>query len=140
MDHAYNRRVGPMDAFPRSVADGWFDGSTRAAVSQSPPAPASVVESGVAPQQFELFQNNPNPFNPSTMIQYSLEKTTQVSLKIYNMLGNEVATLVHSRQEAGSYTVSFNSNSGKLNLSSGVYLYRLEAGSFVSTKKLVLIK
>ncbi len=104
------------------------------------PATATAVEDGTGPQAFALLQNHPNPFNPATMIQYSLEKTAQVSLKVYNLLGNEVATLVNSRQEAGQYAVPFNTNNGKLNLSSGVYLYRLEAGSFVSTKKLVLIK
>jgi len=74
------------------------------------------------------------------MIQYSLEKPVQVSLKVYNLLGNEVASLVNSPQEAGSYTVTFNSNKGTLSLASGVYFYRLEAGSFVSTRKLVIMK
>ena len=97
------------------------------------------VEIAQAPQAFALLQNYPNPFNPSTRIEYSLAKAAQVSLKVYNMLGNEIATLVNSRQEAGSYTVPFNTM-GTLNLSSGVYLYRLEAGSYVSTKKLILMK
>jgi hypothetical protein len=85
-------------------------------------------------------QNFPNPFNPSTKIQYSLENAAQVSLKVYNVLGSEVATLVNDRQEAGSYTVSFNADKATLGLPSGVYIYRLKAGSFVSTKKLVLMK
>ena len=63
-----------------------------------------------------------------------------VSLKVYNMLGDEVATLVNSRQEAGSYSVMFNTNEGTRSLSSGVYFYRLETGSLVSVKKLVLLK
>jgi hemolysin activation/secretion protein len=63
-----------------------------------------------------------------------------VSLKVYNLLGLEVATLVNGRQEAGSYTVPFGINTGTFGLSSGVYFYRLEAGSFVSTKKLILMK
>ena len=92
------------------------------------------------PEGFTLSQNYPNPFNPSTMIEYTLEKTAQVSLKVYNLLGREVATLVNGRQEAGSYTVAFNANKGTISLSSGVYFYRLEAGSFVSTKKLILMK
>jgi hypothetical protein len=95
---------------------------------------------GLAPQEFALLQNYPNPFNPSTKIQYSLANAAQVSLKVYNVLGLEVATLVNGRQEAGSYTVPFGINTGTLGLSSGVYFYRLEAGSFVSTKKLVLMK
>jgi hypothetical protein len=92
------------------------------------------------PTVFELSQNYPNPFNPSTRIQYSLEKAAQVSLKVYNVLGLEIATLVNGSQEAGSYTVPFNANTGTLSLSSGVYFYRLEAGSFVSTKRLILMK
>ena len=104
------------------------------------PAAATAVENGIAPKEFSLLQNYPNPFNPSTRIQYSLEKAGIVSLKVYNVLGREVATLVNGRQEAGSYTVPFGINNGTFSLSSGVYFYRLEAGSFVSTKKLILIK
>jgi hypothetical protein len=103
---------------------------------------ATFVEqiSSSVPAAFELDQNYPNPFNPSTRIQYSLAKATQVSLKIYNMLGNEVGTLVNGYQEAGTYAVSFGAVQGTLGLPSGVYFYRLEAGSFISTKKLTLMK
>ena len=104
------------------------------------PVTATAVASSLAPQKFALFQNYPNPFNPSTRIQYSLKKAAQVSLKVYNVLGLEVAMLVNDRQEAGNYTVPFNTNEGGFNLSSGVYFYRLETGSFVSTKKLILMK
>jgi hypothetical protein len=104
------------------------------------PATGTAVENGLTPQEFMLFQNYPNPFNPSTRIQYYLEKAAQVFFKVYNVLGLEVATLVNGRQEAGSYTVQFNPNEGVLSLSSGVYFYRLEAGSFVSTKKLIFMK
>jgi hypothetical protein len=98
------------------------------------------VENGSLPKEFALSQNYPNPFNPSTKIQYSIVKAAQVSLKVYNLLGREVATLVNGHQEAGNYNVQFNTNNGTLSLSSGVYFYRLEAGSFVSIKKLVLMK
>lgn len=104
------------------------------------PSEVTSIEADLAPKQFLLFQNNPNPFNPSTRIQYSLKKAAQVTLKVYNLIGREVATLVNSRQEAGSYTVPFNIDRGNLGFSTGVYFYRLEAGSFVSTKKLVLMK
>lgn len=105
------------------------------------PAKATAVVDGVAtPQEFELLQNYPNPFNPTTMISYQIPMTNHVSLKVYDAIGNEVATLVNSNQSAGSYTVSFNTNNGKNNLASGVYFYRLEAGSLVSTKKLILMK
>jgi len=92
------------------------------------------------PTGFTLSQNYPNPFNPSTVISYRLSVNGQVTLKVYDVLGKEVATLVNGRQEAGSYNVTFNTNNGTRSLSSGVYFYRLDAGSFVSTKKLILMK
>ncbi len=110
------------------------------------PSIATSVASSSAPTEFSLSQNYPNPFNPSTKIQYSLQKAGVVSLKVYNLLGNEVATLVNGRQEAGSYSVPFSAIGGSVSggngssLASGVYFYRLEAGSFVSVKKLVLMK
>jgi len=112
------------------------------AVNTAVTSPSGVtdIKNNLAPQKFVLFQNYPNPFNPSTRIQYSLEKAAEVTLKVYNLLGVEVATLVNERQEAGSYAVPFNTNKGTLALSSGVYFYRLEAESFVSTRKLVLIR
>jgi len=102
------------------------------------PATVTSVENDVVPQAFSLDQNYPNPFNPSTKIQYTIGNAGLVSLKVYDVLGHEVATLVNSNQEAGSYTVPFNTS--ELNLSSGVYFYRLQAGSFVSIKKLILLK
>jgi len=104
------------------------------------PEGTTSVENELAPQEFTLSQNFPNPFNPSTKIQYTIGNAGLVSLKVYDVLGHEVATLVNGRQEAGSYTVPFNTNKGTLSLSSGVYFYRLEAGSFVSTKRLILMK
>jgi hemolysin activation/secretion protein len=93
-----------------------------------------------APEEFALFQNYPNPFNPTTKIQYSLAKASQVSLIVYNAIGVEVATLVSGHQEAGNYTVPFGATTATAGLSSGMYFYRLEAGSFVSMKKFTLIK
>jgi hypothetical protein len=93
------------------------------------------VNAGV-PKTFALEQNYPNPFNPSTAISYQLPVAGNVSLKVFDMLGKEVATLVNARQEAGAYTVNFNAN----NLSSGVYFYRLQAGNFVQTRKMMLVK
>jgi hypothetical protein len=100
----------------------------------------SSIGDNLAEKTFTLLQNYPNPFNPSTTIHYSLEKAAKVSLKIFNVLGIEVSTLINSRQEAGNYNVLFNSNTRSLNLSSGVYFYRLEAGSYVSMKKMILMK
>ena len=91
----------------------------------------------LAPKMFELFQNYPNPFNPSTIINYSVPKSSLVTIKVYDVLGREVATLVKENKKAGSYSVQFNAGNG---FSSGVYFYRMQAGSFVQTKKLLLIK
>jgi hypothetical protein len=104
------------------------------------PGSVTSVGNGLAAEVYSLSQNYPNPFNPSTTIRYSIEKAVRVSIKVYNLLGNEVATLVNDRQEAGSYTVPFNTREGTRSLSTGVYFYRLEAGSFVSMKKLTYVK
>jgi len=97
---------------------------------------SEVVEVEVVPDQYELSQNYPNPFNPSTTIRFSLPKETQLKINIYNMLGQEVAILVNEEKPAGSYNIIFNASQ----LSSGIYLYKLQAGSFIETKKLTLIK
>ena len=87
------------------------------------------------PRTFELSQNFPNPFNPSTRIRYSLPEKANVSLKVFNVLGQEVVTLVNDQQQAGNYVALFEANS----LPSGVYFYRLEAGSFRQVKKMLLM-
>jgi hypothetical protein len=91
---------------------------------------------GAAPTQFELSQNYPNPFNPSTVINYSIPVNGLVSLKVFNVLGQEVATLVNEMQTVGNYKATFNANS----LSSGVYFYKIEAGNFTSVKKMMFLK
>jgi ligand-binding sensor domain-containing protein len=88
------------------------------------------------PTQFELSQNYPNPFNPETTIKYQIPESGRVSLKIYDVLGREVANLVNEFQSRGNYTKMFNAAS----LSSGVYFYRLQAGNYSATKKLILVK
>ncbi len=95
-----------------------------------------VRQDGVIPTQFSLEQNYPNPFNPSTTIQYSLAKQSQVSLKVYDVIGNEVTTLIDETQNAGTYRLNFNA----ANLASGIYFYQLNTDSFTDTKKLVLLK
>ena len=92
------------------------------------------------PDNYELAQNFPNPFNPSTTIKYEIKEGGHVTLNVYNLLGNLVATLVNKNESAGTYYVSFNSNSEKNPLPSGVYFYRLQAGDFVATKKMVIMK
>lgn len=89
-----------------------------------------------SPQEFSLNQNYPNPFNPSTLIRYNIAEASEVRLAVYDILGRRVATLVNELQTPGAYTVNFNAN----HLASGTYIYRLEAGNFVSIKKMMLIK
>ncbi len=101
--------------------------------------PVEQIKSGLV-SEYKLEQNYPNPFNPVTIINYQLPIDSWVTLKVYNILGQEVATLVNEKQEAGRYEVEFDASSAKGGLSSGVYFYRLVAGEYVSTKKLILIK
>jgi len=95
------------------------------------------------PFTFKLEQNYPNPFNPSTRIQYQVPSISQVTLKVYDVLGNEFATLVNEEKPSGSYEVEFNANghSGNVrNLASGIYFYQLKAGELIQTKKMILMK
>jgi hypothetical protein len=92
--------------------------------------------SPTAPKTFLLEQNYPNPFNPSTTIRYQLPVASEVKLEVYDVLGKKIATLVNERQSAGSYQVVWNASG----LSSGTYFYRLQAGSFVETKKMIMVK
>ena len=97
----------------------------------------SVTFTGSA-VDYSLSQNYPNPFNPSTKINYELRNSNYVSLKVFDLLGKEVAALVNEKQNAGSYAVDFNSS--EFNLPSGIYFYTLNAGEFAETRKMVLIK
>jgi hypothetical protein len=93
-------------------------------------------QAGSHPEEFSLHQNYPNPFNPSTTIRYGLPRASQVTLTVYNALGQQVARLVNEQQPAGYHDAVFNANE----LASGVYFYKLQAGDFVQTKKLLLLK
>jgi uncharacterized delta-60 repeat protein len=95
-----------------------------------------ILESKSLPKSFALEQNYPNPFNPTTTINFQLPAFNHVTIKVYNILGKEIATLVNGEKSAGNYSVQFNGSK----LSSGVYLYRMQAGSFVQTKKILLLK
>jgi hypothetical protein len=95
-----------------------------------------VADAGGVPGEFVLDQNYPNPFNPSTTIRYGLPTRSYVSLSVFNMLGQQVAELVRGEQEAGYHEAHFEANG----LASGVYLYRLQAGGFIQTKRLVLVR
>jgi photosystem II stability/assembly factor-like uncharacterized protein len=95
-----------------------------------------VEEQPTQPTEFKLEQNYPNPFNPSTSIQYTIGSRQYVQLKVYDILGNEIATLVNEEKSSGMYNVQFTMN----NLSSGIYFYQLTAGEFVQTKKMIYLK
>ncbi|HEX3074095.1 MAG TPA: T9SS type A sorting domain-containing protein [Ignavibacteriales bacterium] len=95
-----------------------------------------VDEENLYPTVFSLAQNYPNPFNPETKISFSLPQSGKATLKIYDMLGREVAELINGEMEKGSHSVNFNGR----NLSSGVYIYRLQSGAFAESKKMALIK
>ncbi|MCX6163554.1 MAG: T9SS type A sorting domain-containing protein [Ignavibacteriae bacterium] len=88
------------------------------------------------PTDYALLQNYPNPFNPVTVISYQLPKTSIVKLSIYDVRGQEVNILVNESQNAGNYEIGWNASA----FPSGVYFYRLEAGSFISNKKMILVK
>ena len=103
------------------------------------PIPEMTVITGVkkeTPSGFALHQNYPNPFNPTTSIEYTLDKRQFVSLKVYDILGREVATLINEEKPAGSYQVKFDA----AGLSSGVYLYRIRAGKNSETRKMILMR
>ncbi|MCC6476668.1 lamin tail domain-containing protein [bacterium] len=109
-----------------------FDGSRSLIATQS----ATPTANNAVVTEFALHQNYPNPFNPETQIRFDLAEASDVTLTIFNISGQEVATLVNSHLSSGAHTVSFDA----ANLTSGVYLYRLTAGSFTAQKKMVLLK
>ena len=96
----------------------------------------ALDRSSEIPSAYTLAQNYPNPFNPSTTIEFNLPKSGLVSVKVYNTLGQEVETLVSGEQAAGKYTLRFDAS----RLTTGLYFYRLQAGEFVATKKMLLLK
>lgn len=102
----------------------------------SPAGTTSVNQGSNIPTGYSLLQNYPNPFNPVTQIKFTIPEKSYVKLSVYNLIGQKVADLINSELNAGEYTVTFNANG----LSSGVYIYRLESGNFVSTKKMILMK
>ncbi|MBI1807347.1 MAG: T9SS type A sorting domain-containing protein [Ignavibacteria bacterium] len=107
--------------------------------SDLPPSPpdGGETKSIVIPSKFSLEQNFPNPFNPSTRLKYSLPIDSKVTLRIYNVLGQEIVTLVNEFQKAGQHEVVWSPDN---NVTTGIYYYRLSAGSFIETKKLVLLR
>jgi hypothetical protein len=99
--------------------------------------PTGIINYGTAsPDKYQLFQNYPNPFNPNTIIRFQIKDSRFVTLKIYDVIGKEVASLVNDNMKAGTFEVNWNGE----NYSSGVYFYKLIAGNFSEVKRMVLIK
>ncbi|MFB3056412.1 MAG: T9SS type A sorting domain-containing protein [Ignavibacteriaceae bacterium] len=99
------------------------------------------------PYNYSLSQNYPNPFNPSTIIEFQISDFGFVSLKVFDILGNEITTLVNEEKPAGSYKIKFSTGSTRLpdgqvhqTLTSGIYFYQLKAGNFIQTKKMLIVK
>ncbi len=135
------------DYLSNQIESASLDGSNKTILVTGLDNPLSVVVAGTTantavqrpaatPNAYNLYQNFPNPFNPSTVINYQLPMNSEVTLRVYDMLGRVVAILVNERENAGNYSATFDGG----RLASGVYFYRLNAGSFSLTKKLVLMK
>jgi hypothetical protein len=97
---------------------------------------AETVGQSDVPSTYVMFQNYPNPFNPSTIIRYGLPEKSAISLDVFNSLGQKVATLIDGEEEAGYHEVSFDGSG----LASGVYVYRLTAGSYMESKRFVMLR
>ena len=134
-----NLGLTDLEVFSLAADDAnLFAGTRNSGVWKRPLSEMTAVRpaKSMLPTRFLLSQNYPNPFNPTTVISYQLAVNSFVTLKVYDLLGREVETLVNGRQEAGDHSIKFNG----ANLQSGVYFYRLQAGSFTETKKLLLLR
>jgi len=129
--------LGALVWWPNGEA-GWNSQAEEALVAKYYKGLLTSVKlaNNTLPKVFSLSQNYPNPFNPSTIINYALPQSGNVTLKVYNIIGQEVATLFQGFQKAGSYTANFDASK----LASGVYMYRLQAGQFDATKKMLYLK
>ncbi len=115
---------------------GWAVGNNGLILKYNSTTDINEKNLNIIPNNFTLDQNFPNPFNPTTTINYAVPKASKVTIKVYDVLGNEVASLVNEEKNAGSYSINFSA----AKLSSGTYFYRMTAGSFAETKKLILLK
>ena len=113
-----------------------FTGELLSSISAFDSTATSIDEDISKINEFKLDQNYPNPYNPKTSIQYSISNKQFVTLKVYNLLGREVATLVNENKEAGNYMINLDASI----LPSGVYIYKLQAGDYVQTRKMTLVK
>ncbi len=135
-DQQYNNFVSSTHVLH---LDANIGGKFKVTFELNPPSNIAGEENNL-PSQFKLSQNYPNPFNPNTTIEFQIPESGLVSLKVYDLLGREVKSLIDEYKQAGSYKVNFNASSINGGLSSGTYFYQLKSGSFVQTKKLMLVK
>jgi photosystem II stability/assembly factor-like uncharacterized protein len=119
---------------------GWAVGGTILHTTNGGVTFVEEEELDEIPITYSLTQNFPNPFNPSTKIKYSVPELNYVTIKVYDVLGREVITLVNEEKSAGNYKIEFSAKGGAIDLSSGIYFYRIKAGDFIETKKMTLIK
>jgi aminopeptidase N len=104
------------------------------------PPSTSYIENQDKPVNYELLQNYPNPFNPSTTIKFSLQKKEHITLKIFDVMGKEIITLIDNEMTQGTHSILFDTKMLSIELSSGLYFYRLRTGSYIETKKMLLLK
>ncbi len=129
--NSYSNYTGKLSYLkPASISEGFR------MITERFYKPSGKLTNKDVPKEFELLQNYPNPFNPVTKIQYNLPGNSRVVITIYDILGRKVKELVNEKKDAGTYYVLFDGS----NFASGVYFYKIEAGSFIETKKMVLIK
>jgi len=126
-------RLHPLGKFQGTV---WMDALEIKVIGTT-----TVGTDEALPVSYELFQNYPNPFNPSTIISYALPRASHVTIKIYDMLGREIKTLVNSEQNAGILNIQWNGNNNfGTKVSTGAYIYMIKAGDFFQAKKMILLK
>ncbi|MBE0551538.1 MAG: T9SS type A sorting domain-containing protein [Ignavibacterium sp.] len=130
-----------ITAFTHSLNNAVFVGIENGKIYKSNDILTNIEEDITAANSFMLFQNYPNPFNPSTIISYQLPVSGEVTLKVYDVLGREVETLVNEYRNTGNYEVEFNVAQESLPaIASGIYFYQLKAGEYVQTKKMILLR
>jgi len=135
--HYFNGSIDNVQIFNRGLSADEVQSlyTTNSVITSLESADKSV------PQEYRLAQNYPNPFNPSTTIAYALKKQSKVTIVVYDLLGRKIAELVHANQNPGTYKVHWNGRDDSgVPVSSGLYLYKIEAGDFTSIKKMILVK
>jgi photosystem II stability/assembly factor-like uncharacterized protein len=123
-----------------SPSAGWVDGTVSGIIYRWVGNFVSVEDSNISVIGFQLEQNYPNPFNPTTKISYQIPVSSEVRLKIFDVLGSEIATLVNEEQPVGRYEVEFRTSAVSSQFASGIYFYQLKSGDYVQTRKMILLK